>query len=102
MKGGITLEDLLEDIEMIISERMKQPIKKLELNEEYNSSNKDFNDKFEKMYQEIRTKMGNNKMRAFEDLICESHSIEEYKQNLYYLVGLFDGMKFFNMLHNLM
>ena len=27
-KGGILLEDLFEDIEMIISERMGQPIKK--------------------------------------------------------------------------
>ena len=55
-KGGILLEDLFEDIEMIISERMGQPIKKLELNEEYKRSNKKFDDKFEEMYQEIGKK----------------------------------------------
>lgn len=50
------MEDLFEDIEMIISERMGQPIKKLELNEEYKRSNKRFDDKFEEMYQEIGKK----------------------------------------------
>ena len=39
-KGGKTLEDLFEDVEYIISERMRQPIKKLEINEEYKRSNK--------------------------------------------------------------
>ena len=52
------MEDLFEDIEMIISERMGQPIKKLELNEEYKRSNKKFDDKFEEMYQEIGKKNG--------------------------------------------
>lgn len=94
--------DMLEDIEMIISERMSQPIKKLELNEEYKRSNKKFDDKFDEMYQEIGKKIGNNRMREFDDLMCELRTIEEYKQNVYYLVGLLDGMKFFNMLHNIM
>ena len=100
-KGGILLEDLFEDIEMIISERMGKPIKKLELNEEYKRSNKKFNDKFEEMYQEIDKKMGNNRKREFEDLMFECRTIEEYKQNLYFLVGFLDGIKFFNMLHKI-
>lgn len=100
-KGGILLEDLFEDIEMIISERMGQPIKKLELNEEYKRSNKKFDDKFEEMYQEIGKKMGNNRKSEFEDLMFECRTIEEYKQNLYFLVGFLDGIKFFNMLHKI-
>lgn len=100
-KGGILLEDLFEDIEMIISERMGQPIKKLELNEEYKRSNKKFDDKFEEMYQEIGKKIGTNRQREFEDLMGECHTIEEYKQDLHYLVGFLDGVKFFNMLHKI-
>lgn len=100
-KGGILLEDLFEDIEYIISERMHQPIKKLEINEEFKRSNKKFDDKFEEMYQEIGKKMGNNRQRELEDLMGECHAIEEYKQNLHYLVGFLDGIKFFNMLHKI-
>lgn len=95
------MEDLFEDIEYIISERMSQPIKKLELNEEYKRSNKKFDDRYEEMYQEIEKKMGNNRKREFEDLLCECHELEENKQNLYYLVGFLDGIKFFNMLHKI-
>ena len=96
-KGGKTLEDLFEDVEYIISERMRQPIKKLEINEEYKRSNK----KFEEMYQEIGKKIGTNRQREFEDLMGECHTIEEYKQDLHYLVGFLDGIKFFNMLHKI-
>ena len=93
-KGGKTLEDLFEDVEYIISERMRQPIKKLEINEEYKRSNKE-------MYQEIGKKIGTNRQREFEDLMGECHTIEEYKQDLHYLVGFLDGIKFFNMLHKI-
>ena len=72
-KGGILLEDLFEDIEMIISERMGQPIKKLELNEEYKRSNKKFDDKFEEMYQEIGKKIGELHL-----LICMKSNILHY------------------------
>lgn len=75
--------------------------KKLELNEEYKRSNKKFDDKFEEMYQEIGKKMGNNRKSEFEDLMFECRTIEEYKQNLYFLVGFLDGIKFFNMLHKI-
>ena len=83
-KGGKTLEDLFEDVEYIISERMRQPIKKkLEINEEYKRSNKKFDDKFDEMYQEIGKKIGTNRQREFEDLMGECHTIEEYKQDLH-------------------
>lgn len=53
------------------------------------------------MYQEIGKKMGNNRKSEFEDLMFECRTIEEYKQNLYFLVGFLDGIKFFNMLHKI-
>ena len=89
---------LMEEVEEMIFTRMKEPIKKLEINEEYKQNNDKFEKNFDEIYKEVGEIMGIEKQHKLEELMCECRTVEEYKQNLHYLLGFLDGIKFSNTL----
>lgn len=100
-------EDLIEDIDQFISERMSQKIQSLEEIEEYKKCQNNYGkyvNKFETMFEQIGEKIiiTEDMKRDFENLRTENNTLSRFKEISHYLCGIKDSSKFANILSKFM